>query len=288
MRSETEMYTLILDFARQREDIRAVVMNGSRVNPNTAPDPFQDYDIVYVVRDVEPYRRNPDLPAQFGELMILQTPDDMGDPPPEPNGGYCYLMQFQDGTRIDMNFATVQEAHRFVEDSLSRILLDKEGLFGTIPPPDERSYLPGKPTRKEFDDCCNEFWWLNPYVAKGLWRGELTYAHTMLDSYMRKMLMKILTWYFGFSTGFVKSPGKFGKYLRSGIGETMWGKLEQTYADADPARTWDALFAMDDLFRLAALQVAVEFGFVYPGGDDQRVSTYIRRIRELPADASSI
>ena len=52
---------------------------------------------------------------------------------------------------------------------------------------------PSQPTAKAFDDCCNEFWWLNPYVAKGLWRDELIHAKYMLDTHMREQLLKMLT-----------------------------------------------------------------------------------------------
>jgi hypothetical protein len=61
MRSEREMLDLILSFAWEHDEVRAVVMNGSRVNPNAKRDPFQDYDVVYFVRSVEPFRRNATL-----------------------------------------------------------------------------------------------------------------------------------------------------------------------------------------------------------------------------------
>ena len=51
MRSEKEMMELILSVARKDERIRAVYMNGSRTNPNVKKDIFQDYDIVYVVKE---------------------------------------------------------------------------------------------------------------------------------------------------------------------------------------------------------------------------------------------
>ena len=88
MRSEKEMLELILGVAEHDKDIRAVIMNGSRVNPQVKKDPFQDFDIVYLVREVEPYRRNKAFLSQFGEMMILQTPEDMVDPPPENDGHY--------------------------------------------------------------------------------------------------------------------------------------------------------------------------------------------------------
>ena len=44
MRSENEMYDLILDIAKNDVRIKAVYMNGSRTNENVPKDIFQDYD----------------------------------------------------------------------------------------------------------------------------------------------------------------------------------------------------------------------------------------------------
>ncbi len=279
MRSETEMMQLILDYAAARDDIRAVVLNGSRANPNACRDWLQDYDVVYFVTDMTPYRRNPIVPLAFGELMILQTPDDMSPPPP-PRASYTYLMQFEDGNRLDLTFAPLTDLPRLLQDSQTMVLLDKDQCIGPLPPASDRGYLPTPPTGKDYDDCCNEFWWLNPYVTKALWRGELTHAHLILDDYLRTELFKMLTWYFGMRTGFQVAPGKGGKYLRSHLEPELWALLEQTYADADPAHIWQALFAQDELFRRTAQAVAAHFGYTYPAGDDRRVSAFIREISQ--------
>ncbi len=288
MRSEREMLDLILNFARDHDEVRAVVMNGSRVNPNAPKDPFQDYDIVYYVRSVEPFRRNRDVVKYFGEMMILQLPEDMVDPAPEGDGHYTYLMQFMDGNRIDLSFNALHQTDVTFKDSLSLVLLDKDNLLGELPPPSDLGYLPQRPNAKAFDDCCNEFWWLNPYVAKGLWRDELIYAKYMLDSYMREQLLKMLTWYFGAQTSFQKSPGKLGKYLKGQIDAELWALLECTYSDSQLDHIWEALFSMDDLFRQIAQSVASCFQFNYPEQDDLRVSSYVRHIKKLPKDAAAI
>lgn len=287
MRTETEILELALKFARSRDDIRVVVMNGSRVNPNAKKDPFQDYDIACYVLDVAPYRGDQRIPLMFGEILMLQTPEDMGDPPPEEDGFYSFLMQFTDGSRIDLSFHPLEKVAKIPEDSLSLVLLDKDGRVPVLPPPSDRSYLPQKPNAKTFADCCNEFWWLNTYAAKGLWRAELTYARYMLDTLMRGELLKMLTWYFGVKTNFEKSPGKLGKYLNSGLDPELWALLEKTYANAREENTWDALYTMGSLFRQAALVVSASFGFHYPEGDDARVSAFIRQIQALPRDADA-
>jgi len=288
MRSEAEMFALILNFSHSREDIRAVVMNGSRVNPNVPKDPFQDYDIACYVKDVAAFRGDLNIPRYFGELMILQLPDDMGDPELEANSTYAYLMQFMDGNRIDLSFHPLERTATIMEDSLSQVLLDKDQRIATLPAPSDRGYWPKPPSAKAFDDCCNEFWWVSVYSAKGLWRGELTYAHCMLDGYVRDELMKMLTWYFGIKTSFEKAAGKCGKYLKTGLTEAEWQQLEHTYAGSNPEHTWQALFAMGGLFRQIAGGVAQKMGFTYPTQDDERVSAFLQRIHDLPSDATDL
>jgi aminoglycoside 6-adenylyltransferase len=288
MRNEQEMLDLIVNTAEKDERIRAVIMNGSRVNPNAPRDPFQDFDIVYVVTDVAPFRYNYEWIERFGEIMIMQMPEDMADPPPSGDGRFVYLMQFTDGNRIDLSLLPITKLDELQDDSLSLLLLDKDGIFEPFAPPSERDYLPGPPTAKAFADCCNEFWWVCPYVAKGLWREEILYARYMLDHFVRDQLMKMMAWYVGSRTEFSSSPGKHGKYLQKYLEPEQWEKLLKTYSDAGYESTWDALFTTCDLFRRLAVDVAGEFGFDYVRGDDERVSAHLKHVRDLPRDAEEM
>lgn len=278
MRTDEEMMDLILSFARDRDDVRAVVMTGSRANPAAGCDQLQDYDITYVVEDLAPYRRNAQIPHYFGEIMILQNPDDMGDTVAD-RPSYAYLMQFMDGNRIDLTFRPVSDVGPIFADSLSLVLLDKDARF-KLPPPSLRSYLPTRPTAKQFADCCNEFWWLNPYVAKGLYRDQIPYAKTMLDEFLRRQLLRMLTWYVGLKSKFQATVGLAGKYLKSHLPDDLWDLLERTYSDARPNHIWEALFAMDELFRITARAIASAFGFAYLEREDAAVSSFIRQIRD--------
>jgi len=286
MRTEDEMLELILSTAYADNRIRAVIVNGSRANPNVPRDIFQDFDIVYLVTDVAPYRHNLTWIERFGELMILQLPDEMGDPPPVENDGFAYLMQFADGNRIDLGIYPASGYS--IDDSLTIVLLDKDGIIGPIEPASERGYLPTPPDARAFGDCCNEFWWVCPYVAKGLWRQEIIYARSMLDEFVRPQLRKMLVWAIGVQTGFKRNPGKFGKYFQSYLDPEWWNLLLQTYKGPSYADTWDALLAMGEIFRLAAWQVANQFGYEYPEEDDRRVSAHLRHVRVLPQDATEI
>ncbi len=287
MRSDQEMLEMILSIARDDERIRAVILNGSRANPEVPRDFFQDFDIVYVVKDVEAFKQTPEWIEQFGELMILQLPDEMGDHPGN-SGRYAYLMQFADGNRIDLTLFPLAKVDQLARDSLSVLLLDKDGIFEPFPPSNESDYLPKPPTPKAFADCCNEFWWICPYVAKGLWREEITYAKGTFNTFLRPELMKMLTWHVGIKTYFSRNPGKFGRNLKRNLDPALWELLLATYSGAAIENTWDALEAACLLFRTAARSVADHLSYAYPGDEDEKVTAHLQHVRRLPRDAQEM
>ena len=100
--------------------------------------------------------------------------------------------------------------------------------------------------------------------------------------------MKMLTWYVGVKTQFLRSPGSMGKYLPQYLEPELWTMLENTYADASYEQTWEALDRMGELFRWTATHVAEQFSFDYPQDDDARVSAHLRHVRFLPKEASEM
>lgn len=284
MRSEAEMLELILQTAQDEPRVRAAVMNGSRVNPQTQPDLFQDFDIVYTVTELQSFKNDPAWIDRFGERMVLQCPADFGDAPAENH--YTYLMQFVDGNRLDLTLIKATALELIYPDSLSQVLLDKDGLLD-LPPPSEASYFPKPPTAKRYFEVCNEFWWVAPYVAKGLWCGEVIYAQHHLEV-LRAQLLQMLEWHFGIATGFAQNPGKLGKRLPQHLSPERWQRLLQTYAEAEIDKLWVCLSTLTDLFRDIALEVATAFGFSYPQQDDMRVMAHLHHVRQLPKEASSM
>ena len=115
MRTEQEMFDLILNTAREDSRIRAVWMNGSRANPNARQDRYMDFDIVYAVSVLEPFR-DPDWIGRFGEICVMQDPD--GSPFFAPEEDYrlgqrqTWLMQFADGNRLDTDVTLHRDGRR--------------------------------------------------------------------------------------------------------------------------------------------------------------------------------
>lgn len=289
MRTEQQMMDLILSTARSDERVRAVWMNGSRTNPNAPRDLFMDFDVVYAVTEMDSFLQDPSWIDCFGERIILQTPEDMHLFPPSLGGRYTYLMLFEDGNRIDLMLVPLQDAARYaMEDRLTVYCLEKDGILPKISIPSDEDYHVQKPDPFCYSDCCNEFWWVSTYVAKGLWRGELLYALHHLNQPVGNMLLQIMSWLAGTRTGFTVSVGKCGKYLEKYLTPEEWEMLLATHPSGTEDAVWDALFTACSLFSRAAKQIACHLGLQYDQGQEDKVMAYLRRVQTLPKDAKQL
>ena len=280
-RSETEMTELILAFARNDERVRLVGMEGSRLDPDAPKDPFQDYDITYIVTDMETFKANDAWLDYFGKRIIMQKPEAMSLFPPELGGWFSYLMLFTDGNRIDLKLAPLEELGKYLKsESRLAVLLDKDQRLSSPVTPSNRDFVSHPPTAAYFDDCCNEFWWVATYVAKGLCRNEFLYAADHLNRYVRPGLLRMLAW-----EATVKLPekavipGKSCKYLFRYLPDGLMQKLESTFRNASTTELWNALFLCLDLFRQSSRTVSETLGYPYPDYD-RNVSAYLLCLKE--------
>jgi len=282
MRTEQQIFDLILSFAVSHDEIRAVSMNGSRANPNAPKDIFCDYDIVYFVEDPRRFLEDQSWIPNFGELVILQQNDFIE----HDLDGYIFLMQFKDGVRIDLAFDPLPYLNYLGDDSTTILLLDKDQRAAPLPPTSDADYITKRPSRKEFDEAINEVFWCSTNTAKGIWRDELTFAKVMNDTIVRdEMVVKILGWYAAMLHKWTINPGKYGKWLRKYLPAEIWNSVEKMYAGANYEETWDALFEMCRMVRKIGIELADHLGYKYPLEDDRRTLEYLQRVRALPWNA---
>ncbi|HEY8960261.1 aminoglycoside 6-adenylyltransferase [Chitinophaga sp.] len=291
-RTASQMMELILQVARSNDHILAVLQDGSRSNPHVTPDIFQDYDIIYVVDHLEPFLQDHSWVDVFGERMIMQLPEDMELYPPAPElaGAFSYLMQFMDGNRIDLVMVSLDKLDHFTSDSLCKVLWDKSGLFNTrpLPPADDTGYWVQKPSSRSFTDCCNEFWYTNSGLAKGLWRGRVIQVQELFNQVIRGALLQMMDWYIGCRYRFEVNPGKSGSFYQRFLEPEVYEKLLATYPPASLPEIWKAVYAAMDLFRTTARSVAATLGYTYPENWDANVTTYMQHVEGLPRDAGGI
>ncbi len=276
MRSDEEIIDLILKIASQDERIRIVAMNGSRVNKNARQDAYQDFDIVFLVKDMQSFLKNKKWVDIFGKRLIMQTPEDAHLFPASLGGWYTYLMLFEDKNRIDLMLIPLKDLNKYLRnDKLIKILLDKDDLIEKLPTPSDETFWIKRPTEEQFQGSCNEFWWLVPYVIKGIKRDEIIYAQDHL-SLLRKELLRQFAWKVGFENNFQVSVGKSYKFLRKFIEEKEFNKIVKTYSTADEMDCSKALNIMCELFREVARKVAQEGDFKYIKEEEKNIMNYLK------------
>lgn len=280
MRDEATMYKLFMDIAKQDERILAVYMNGSRTNVNAPKDIFQDYDIVFVVRETKSFIEDKDWILRFGKILYMQYPDEHPDYPNDKENHYGWLMQFEDGNRVDLTVQSVQYAREHIgDDRLCRILLDKEGILPEIPEATDTDYHVKKPSEVQFKACCNEFWWCTNNLAKGLWREEMPYVQDMANFVVRKQLEKMLAWKVGIQTNFSVSVGKSAKYLYKWLSKDEYQGYLDTYFDGNIEHAWTAILSMCDFFDAIARQVSEGLGYIYDADEGTAARSHLLNSR---------
>ena len=279
MRSEKEMFNLFLDFAKCDERIRIVGMEGSRTNVNIPKDCYQDYDITYFVTDMDSFIKDENWIDVFGKRIILQKPDAMTLFSPGKNV-YSYLFICDDDVKIDLSIMPLFSVDEYLngEDKLIRILLDKDGKIPNLPIPTDEAYRIKKPSANYFDDCCNEFWFVSTYIAKGLLREELLFASWHMEQIARVELLRMLSWKIGLLHGYGFSLGKHYKFIYKYISENEWDLLMKTYCLDAMDNCWKALESAHQLFRQTSKYLANELNYIYPDYDLQ-VTNYINRYK---------
>ena len=253
MRDETEMLDLILQTAKTLQ-VKAVAMSGSRTNPKAPKDEFQDYDVVYVVDDLDNLTSDLSWLDQFGKRIIEQ----------EVGLGQrrLYLMLFEDGNRIDLTLCPKEHIKEWVDSEGGfTVLEDPEHLFEPYSQNLERYWM-SPASETDFKNSCNEFWWVSTYVVKGICRSQVIYTTDHLYGICQQELLKILAWLVASDRGAV-DIGKNYKYLFHYLPAEKEKQFSNLLDFSSLDKITQSLFATMQLFHQEAQSLAQKMGFDY-------------------------
>ena len=253
MRTETEMMNLILQIAETLK-VDAVALSGSRTNEQAPKDEFQDYDVVYVVYDIDNLTSDLAWLDQFGKRIIEQ----------EVTLGHrrLYLMLFEDGNHIDLTLCTKDHINEWVDSEAEFIVLvDEKGLFESYSPSPERFWIHSA-SETDFEKSYNEFWWVSAYVVKGICRKQVIYATDHLYGICQQELLKILAWQVARDRGVV-DIGKNYKYLFNYLPVEKEKEFSNLLDFSSLDKITQSLLATIQLFQQEAQYLAQKMGFKY-------------------------
>jgi aminoglycoside 6-adenylyltransferase len=277
----------LVQWAEQRSSIRAMLLTSTRAIPNASVDILSDYDVILVVEDIHPFFEDRNWLGDFGAVLVVYW-----DPiHPESDYGieiFANVTQYADGLKIDFTLWPVELMRKIVQapalpaelDAGYRILLDKDRLTEGMKPPTYTAYIPVPPTNEMYQKWVEDFFSDAPYVAKCLQRGELLPAKWCLDYDMKHVYLRpMLEWHVALNHGWSLPVGCLGKGLKKHLPPEIWSHLESTYAGADIADNWEALFRTIELFGQVAIEVGEGLGYAYPHDLDQRVTNYVQQMQ---------
>ena len=247
------MLNLILQIAKKIQ-VDAVALSGSRTDGQAPKDKFQDYDVVYVVEDLDTQTRDLAWLDQFGTRIIEQH-NILGN-------RRLYLMLFEDGNRIDLTLCPKDHINEWVDSEAGfTVLEDKKGIFETYSPSPQRFWI-SPASETDFEKTCNEFWWVSAYVVKGICRKQIIYATDHLYSICQQELLKVLAWQVASDRGAV-DIGKNYKYLFNYLPIEKEKEFSALLDFSSLDKITQTLFATMQLFHQEAQSLAQKMGFKY-------------------------
>lgn len=253
MRTDQEILDLILQIAKKLQ-VDAVALSGSRTDTKAPKDKFQDYDVVYVVDNLDNLTRDLAWLDQFGTRIIEQE---------VTLGHRClYLMLFEDGNRLDLTLCPEDHIQEWVDSEAGfTVLEDKKGLFEAYLPKPKR-YWTASPSKEEFTASCNEFWWVSAYVVKGICRKQVIYATDHLYGICQQELLKILAWQVASDREAV-DIGKNYKYLFNYLTAEKEKEFSNLLDFSSLDKITQSLLATMQIFHQEAQSLAQKMDFKY-------------------------
>jgi len=249
------------DWARQRDDVRALLVVGSQARANVPADRWSDLDLVLIVDDPEPYAEDPSWVREFGQPVLTFLED-------TPVGQRERRVLYESGEDVDFPLFPVT-ALELLEQSENaahllargyRVLVDRIGLaerLARVAAAVERS---PPPTQRDFTQLASDFWYHALWAAKKLRRGEVFTAKGCLDGYMKDRLVTLLEWHARAIDASVDTWHD-GRFLERWADPGALAALERAFAHYDVRDVARALWETIDLWQGLEEETASRLGF---------------------------
>jgi len=219
-------------FFNENNDLRLFAMNGSKINTNIPDDKFKDFDVVFFTDKVEKYKYNKSFLKRFGEILLITEPDKNEDLFPltfPEKDGYIYLVQYTNGERIDFQFQHLKRLENYLkEDSLTKIIGDKDSRIKNKPIPSDRDYWIELPAAETVTTSIEEFYWQFNNALKATLRNEFLLAQQYINL-VRNELIRLMTWYTSYKDELKQSFGKANHQILEHLNEETSTLLCSTF-----------------------------------------------------------
>lgn len=285
MQARDEKLQQIINWAKDNNDIRLMMLTSSLVNPSAPVDDFSDLDVELVFENMDHYQSNHQWTSLFGKpISMVEEDESFFD-----NKHAMKMVLYEDHVKVDFKLyqksAFISEAEN---DTLPedwdigyKVLVDKDHLAQQLKAPSYQVAIIQKPSEKKFTQVMNDFWWDLTYVAKCLAREEIFYAKFMTEDVIRTdYLVPIIEWYIASENNWGVTTNKHGRLFRKYLPPALWKKIEATFSGSNIEDNWNALFAYADVTHQLGVQLSEKLGYPYPAEQEHNIRKYLNEVRQ--------
>lgn len=254
-------------WCRERPDILAAIVIGSRGRPGSSADAQSDLDLIFFLLQPGNYQHDNDWLNTFGDLWIA-TLNFVGPGDPE------WMAIYAPGIKVDFLFAAAAAGQSLAEMLASllyqkvltrgfRILYQSDSL-GAEPVNTAASPIAQVPPSEwQFHQRLNATLLTAERFVKFSIRGDTWRSHFTFHGELRLQLLTFIEWH-AQTSGRLVDTWYEGRLLEEWADERVVGALPQL--ELGPGRENDraALKAALDLLALLATEVAARLGYTYP------------------------
>lgn len=296
-----ELLARLRAWGEAEDDVRGVILFGSRARASRPADRWSDVDLLVVCRDPAARLGSTDWLEQLGEARISFLETNPVDGEQERRvlfaNGLDADLSFVQARRLRLLSFALGRARWLVPRSLRReartraqalavimrpgyrILLDKDGVLEQVvalalrqPPP--------LPQERRLEEIASDFWYHAVWTAKKLRRGELWMAKGCCDAYLKDRVAEVL------SLGRERPDGLSAvRFIDEALDAETAQLLRESHAKYDRADLARALTVTLDLFAGAVRQTSERLGLTLDESEEEFARAEVARVL---ADAESL
>lgn len=260
----------ITQWGKKQDDIRAVILLGSRAREDHPADEWSDWDVLVICVDPEPYLMSSTwLDAIAPVWLTFLEPTAVGNLTER-------RVLFEGGTDADFTFISGTLAHHLARDGFPedikdvvrrgmRVLVDKEQFAAPLLDiGDDPEQGWNAPSEEKFHALIQDFLYHGVWVTKKLRRGEMWTSKWCLDGYMKHQLLTMIQWHTRATQGWRRNLWHQGRFLEEWADERALEGLRTAFAHYDPEEIVPALKQTLYLFHWLTEETARAWQYRFP------------------------
>lgn len=284
MKTRAQKLDAIIEWSEKNEDVRALLLTSSLVNPSAPVDEFSDLDIEFIFENNASYILNKNWILDFGNpIAMIEEDESCFD-----NKHAMKMVLYDDGVKVDFKLYSIS---KFIEETQQKelpkdwdigykVLIDKDCITEEMSKPTYRVSIINKPSEEKFKAILNDFWWDTTYVGKCLARDDIFYTKFMSETIIRtEYLIPLIEWYISSEHNWNITTNKYGRLFKKYLTSEMWTKIEATFSGSNLDDNWKALLVMADLVSEIGTDLSRKLDYPYPYELEKDIRKYLAGIK---------